>query len=194
VCKVDGNEWLHKLSETQHRLNSWDNIARQHSQFFSLLGFEAKICPSFFPYLMNPYTPAEERHLDTSCNLYSSKVKQAKQTSKKRSVPLLLSGGQKVLLSMVNINLLNTSRKLEPRRVWPFYIQHINRKWNNYALDLSMDSLLSLIHNTSTSARSNLTLKTIRLTFQVVTGSILVKKRKEDRKSNEYTNFVLLFV
>jgi len=148
ACKLEGNEWLHKLSEIHLKLNSRDNTARQHSPFFSLLGFEANLGPSSFPYPINPYTPAEERHLDTSRNLYSSKVKQAKQANKKRSVPPLLSAGQKVLLSTENLNLLNTSRKLKPRWVGPFRIQHVNRKWNNYTLDLSTDSRLSLIHNT----------------------------------------------
>jgi len=148
ACKVEGNECLHKLSEIQLKLNSRDNTATPHSPFFSLLGFEAKLGPSSFPYSINPYTPAEERHLDTSRNLYSSKVKQAKQANKKRSVPPLLSAGQKVLLSTENINFLTTSRKLKPRWVGPFRIQHVNRKRNNYTLDLSTDSRLSLIHNT----------------------------------------------
>jgi len=69
ACKVDGNQWLHKLFEIQLKLNSRDNTARQHSPFFSLLGFEAKLGPSSFPYPISPYTPAEERHLDTSRNL-----------------------------------------------------------------------------------------------------------------------------
>jgi len=148
ACKVEGNECLHKFSEIQLKLNFRDNTARQHSPFFSLLGFEAKLGPSSFPYPINPYTPAEERHLDTSRNLYSSNVKQAKQANKKKSVPPLLSAGQKVLLSTENINLLNTSRKLKPRWVGPFRIQHVNRKRNNYTLDLSTDSRLSLIHHT----------------------------------------------
>ena len=148
ACKVEGNEWLHKLSEIQLKLNSQNNIARQHSPFFSLLGFEAKLGPSSFPYPINPYTPAEERHLDTSRNLHSYNVKQAKQANKKPSVPPLLSAGQKVLLSTENINLFNTSRKLKPRWVGPFRIQHVNRKRNNYTFDLSTYSLLSLIHNT----------------------------------------------
>jgi len=148
VCKVEGNEWLHKLSEIQLKLNSRDNTAREHSLFFSLLGFEAKLGPSSFPYPINPYTPAEERHLDTSRNLYSSKVKQAKQANKKRSVPPLLSASQKVLLSTEILNLLNTNRKLKPRWVAPFRIQYVNRKRSNYTLDLSTDSRLSLIHNT----------------------------------------------
>jgi len=148
ACKVEGNEWLHKLSEIQLKLNSQDNTARQHSPFFSLPGFEAKVGPSSFPYPINPYTSAEERYLDTSRNQYSSKVKQVKQANKKRSVPPLLSTSQKVLLSTENLNLLNTSRKLKPRWVGPFRIQHVNRKRNNYTLDLSIESRLSLIHNT----------------------------------------------
>jgi len=148
ACNVEGNEWLHKLSEIQLKLNSRDNTTRQHSPFFSLLGFEAKLGPSSFPYPITSDTPAEERHLDTSRNLYSSKVKQAKQANKKRSVPPLLSASQKVLLSTENINLLNTSRKLKPRWVGPLRIQHVNRKRNNYTLDRSTDSRLSLIHNT----------------------------------------------
>jgi len=148
VCKLEGNEWLHKLSEIQLKLNSRENTASQHSPFFSLLGFEAKLGPSSIPYPINPYTPAEEHHLDTSRNQYSSKVKQAKQANKKRSVPHLLSAGQNVLLLTENINLLNTSRKLKPRWVGPFRIQHVNRKRNNCTLDLSTDSRLSLIHNT----------------------------------------------
>jgi len=148
ACKVKGNEWLHKLSETQLKLNSRDNTARQHCPFFSLLGFDAKLSPSSFPYPITAYTPAEERHLDTSRNMYSSKVKQAIQANEKPSVPPLLSAGQKVLLSTENLNLLNTSRKLKSRWVRPFRIQHVNRKRNNYTLDLSTDSWLSLIHNT----------------------------------------------
>jgi len=148
VCKVEGNEWLHKLSEIQLKLNSRDNTARQHSPLVALLGFETKLGPSFFPYPITPYTHAEERHINTSHNLYFSKVKQAKQATKKQSVPPLLSAGQKVLLSTENLNLLNTSRKHKPRWVRLFRIQHDNRKRNNYTLDLSMDSRLSLIHNT----------------------------------------------
>ena len=49
---------------------------------------------------------------------------------------------------MENINLLNTSRKLRPRWVGPFRSQYVNHKGNNYTLDLSTDSRLSLIHNT----------------------------------------------
>jgi len=49
---------------------------------------------------------------------------------------------------MENINLLNTSRKLKPTWVRPFHIQYINKKHNNYTLDLSIDIRLSLIHNT----------------------------------------------
>jgi len=148
ACKVEGNEWLHKLSEIQLKLCSRDNTARQQSPFFSLLGFEAKLGPSSFPYLINPYSPAEECHLETSRNLYSSQVKQAKEPNKKRSVPPLLSAGQNVLLPTENINLLNTSRKLKPRWVRAFCIQHVNRKRNKYTLDLSTDNRLSLIHNT----------------------------------------------
>jgi len=147
-CKVEGNEWLHKLCEIQLKLNSQNNTARQHGPFFSLLGFEVKLGPSSFPYPITPYTPAEERHLDTSCNLYSSKVKEAKQANKKRSVPPLDSAGQEILLSTENINLLNTSRKLKPRCVGPFRIQYVNRKRNNYMLYLSTDSRLSPIDNT----------------------------------------------
>jgi len=58
VRKVAWNEWLHKLSEIQLKLNSQDNTARQHSLFFSLLGFEAKLGPSSFPYSITPYTSA----------------------------------------------------------------------------------------------------------------------------------------
>jgi len=148
ACKVEGNEWLHKLSEIQLKLNSLDNTVRQHIPFFSLPGFEAKLGPSTFPYPINPYSHAGERHLDTCRNLYSSKVKQAKQANKKQSVPPLLSAGQKVLLSMENINLLNISRKLKPRWIGLFCILQVNRKRNNYTLDLSTDSRLSLIHNT----------------------------------------------
>jgi len=85
ACKVDGNEWLHKLSEIQPKLNSQDNATRQHSPIFSLLSFEAKLGHSSLPYQIDPYSPTEERHLveehhlDTSRNLYSSKVKEAKQ-------------------------------------------------------------------------------------------------------------------
>jgi len=121
-CKVEGNEWWYKLSEIQLKLNLHDNTARQHSLLFSLLGFEVKIGPSSFIYLITPYTPAEERYHDSSCNLYYSKVKQATQANKKRSVSPPLSADQKVLLSMKNINLENTSRKLRPRRVRPFCI------------------------------------------------------------------------
>jgi len=60
----------------------------------------------------------------------------------------LLSGSQKVLLSTENLNFLNTSRKLRPRWVGPFNIPHVNKKRNNYTLDLSTDSRLALIHNT----------------------------------------------
>ena len=124
--KLEGNQWLHKLSEIQPKLDSQDNTARLQSSFFSLLGFEAKLGPFFFPYPITPYTPVEERHLDTSRNLYSSKVKQVKQVYKKRSDPPLLSASQKVLLSTENLNLLNTSRKLKPRWVGPFRLQHVN--------------------------------------------------------------------
>jgi len=115
ACKVEGNEWLHQLSEIQLKLTSRDNTARQHSPFISLLGFEATLGPSSFPNPITPYTPTEIRCLDTSRNLYSTKVKQAKQANKKGSVPPLLSGGQKVLLSTENLNLLNTPSKLKPR-------------------------------------------------------------------------------
>jgi len=54
ACKVEGNEWLHKLSEIQLKLNSRDNTARQYSPFFSLQGFEAKLGPSSFPYSITP--------------------------------------------------------------------------------------------------------------------------------------------
>jgi len=114
ACKVEGNEWLHKLSQIKLKLNSRGNTARQHSPFFSLLGFEAKPGHSSFTYSITPYTPAEERHLHTSRNLYSSKVKQAKQANKKGTVPPLLSAGQKVLLSTENLNLWNTSNYWHP--------------------------------------------------------------------------------
>jgi len=115
ACKIAGNEWRHKLSEIQLKLNFRDHTARQYSLFFSLLGFEANPGPSSFPYPITPYMFVEERHLDTSRNAYSSKVKQAKQANKKLAVQPFLSGGQKILLSTENINLLNTSRKLKPR-------------------------------------------------------------------------------
>jgi len=148
ACQVQGNEWLHKLSEIQLKLNYGDNSATQHSPFFSFTGFEAKLSPSSFPYSITPYTSAEECHLDTLRNLYCFKVKQAKQANKKGSVPSLLSAGQKVLLSTENIHLWNTCRNLKHRWVRPFRIQHVNKKRNNYTLDLSMDIPLSLIYNT----------------------------------------------
>jgi len=145
ACQVEGNEWLPKLSEIQLKVNFWDNTARQHSSIFLFLDFEALLGPSSFPYLVTTYIPAEERHFANSRNLYSSKVKEANQTNKKRSIPPLLSEGQMVLLSMENINLLNTSRKLKPRWVRLFRIKHVNKKGNIYQLTYSR---LSLIHNT----------------------------------------------
>jgi len=56
----------------------------------------------------------------------------------------------------------------------------------------TVDSLLSTI--SSTSARSNLTLKMIQPTSQVVTKNNLVKQWKEDGKSKGYLNSVLLLV
>ena len=112
------------LEYSQNRL-SIPRLVRQRIQArFRMLGVDLgtpiffcwwKLSPSSFPYLITPYTPAEACHLDTSCNLYSPTVKQAQQANKKRSVPLLLSAGQKVLLYAENLNLLNTSRKLKPR-------------------------------------------------------------------------------
>ncbi|HEY4153194.1 MAG TPA: hypothetical protein VGM38_07715, partial [Pseudolysinimonas sp.] len=148
ACKVEGNEWLHKLPEIQIKLNARDNAARQHSPFFALLSFEAKLGPSSFPCPINPFTPAEKCHRGTSRNLYSSKVKQAKQANKKRSATPLLTAGQKVLLSTENINLPNISRKLKPKWIGPFRIKHVNKKRNNYSLDLSTDRRLALIHDT----------------------------------------------
>jgi len=55
-----------------------------------------------------------------------------------------------------------------------------------------VDFLLFTI--SSTSARSNLTLKRIQPTSQVVTKNNLAKYRKADGKSNEYSNFVRLLV
>jgi len=78
ACKVEENERLHKLSEIQVNVKSPDNTAKQHSLFFSLLGFEAKLGPSSFPYQITPYTLTAERHRDTSPNLCSTEVKQAK--------------------------------------------------------------------------------------------------------------------
>jgi len=109
----------------------------------------ANLGPFPFPYPITPYTPAKECHLDTSRNLSSSKVNQAKQANNKRSDPPLLSASQKLLLSTENINLLHTFRKLKPRCVGPFRIQHVNRtQRKNYTHDLSTDIGLSLIHNT----------------------------------------------
>jgi len=115
ACKVEGNEWLHKLYKIQLKLNSRDNTVSQHSPFFSLLGLAAKLGPSPLPNPITPYTPAAECHLNTCSNLYSSKGKQAKQANKKQSIPPLLSASQKVFLSMENINFWNTSRRLIPR-------------------------------------------------------------------------------
>jgi len=56
--KVEGNESLQKLSEIQLNLNSRANTTRQHSPFFSLPGFEAKLGSSSLPYLITSYTPA----------------------------------------------------------------------------------------------------------------------------------------
>ena len=139
AIKVEGNEWLQKLPEIQLKLNARDNTARKNSAFYTLLGFDAKLGPSTFPHPISTYTPAEERHLDTSRNLYTSKVRQAKQANKKRSPAPLLSKGQKVLLSTENINLPNISRKLKPRWIGPFRIKHYNKRRNNYSLDLSTD-------------------------------------------------------
>jgi len=78
ACKVEGNEWPQRLPEIQLKVNSRNNKARQHSPFFSLLGFKAKQGSFSFSYPITAYTPAEKHHLDTSHNLYSSKVKEAK--------------------------------------------------------------------------------------------------------------------
>jgi len=93
ACKMAGNEWLHKLYGIQLLLNTRDNNLRQNSLFLLLLAFEAKLAPSSFPYQITSYTITEERHLDTSRNLYSSKGKVAKQANKKRTVPPLPSTG-----------------------------------------------------------------------------------------------------
>jgi len=155
-------------------VNSRDNRPRNPSLFLSLLGFEVKLGPSFFPYPITPYTPAEDHHLDTSCNLDSYKVKQVKQANKKQSIPALLLASQKVLISREIINIWNTSRKLKPKWVRQFCRHHVNKNRNNYTLNLSTNRRLWQYIILSLSARSNVMSKRIWRSFQVVTRNKLV--------------------
>lgn len=109
---------------------------------------EERLGHSCFPYLINRYTLTEDYHLNISCNLYFYKVQQAKQANNMYAIPLLLSRGQKILLPIENIHLINNYGKVKPRWFTLFHMQYIMKKENNYNLSLSMDRPLSVIINT----------------------------------------------
>ena len=66
ACKGEGNKWLSKILEIQLRLNSRYNASCRNNLFITVLGFDAKLGRDTFPYPINKYQTATERHNTTS--------------------------------------------------------------------------------------------------------------------------------
>ena len=113
ACKVQGNEWLSKIPEIPLRLNSRYNAARENKPVVTILGFDAKLGLNTFPYPINKYQPATERHNATSQGLTSAKPSQAKQANLHRTLEPQHQVGDKVLLSTKNINIKNESLQIK---------------------------------------------------------------------------------
>ena len=79
VCKAEGNEWLSKILGIQLWLNSRYNTSRRNNHFVTVLGFDDKLGLDIFPYLINKYQPATERHNATWQALTYIQASQAKQ-------------------------------------------------------------------------------------------------------------------
>jgi hypothetical protein len=148
ACKAEGDEWLTKIPEIQLKLNSRYNASRRNNPFVTVLGFDAKLGLDSFPYPINNYQPASERHNTTSQALTQAKISQAKQANIHRTPEPQHKVGDQVLLSTKNINIQNTAPKMKPLWIGPFTILSANYNRNNYSLDLSTDPSLNLIYNT----------------------------------------------
>ena len=77
---------MSKIPEIQLRLNSSYNASRGNNPFVIVLGFDAKLGLNTFPYPINKYQLATERHNTTSQALTSAKAGQAKQANLHRTL------------------------------------------------------------------------------------------------------------
>ena len=80
----------------------------------TVFGVDAKLGLDIFPYPINEYQPAMERHNTMSQALTSAKARQAKQAKLHRIPEPRHKVGDKVLLSTKNINIKNVSLKMKP--------------------------------------------------------------------------------
>ena len=146
--KADGNKLLSKMLEIQLRLNLRYNTSTRNNPFVTLFGFDAKLGLDTFPYHINKYQPATERHNGTSQALTNAKANQAKRANLHCTTEPLHKIGDKVLLSTKDINIENILHKMQPLWIGPFTMLSANYNCNNYSLDLSSDPSLNLIYNT----------------------------------------------
>ena len=76
ACEAEGNQWLTKILEIQIRLNSPYNTSRGNNPFVTVLGFDANLVLNTFPYFINNYQAATERHNAIFQALTSAKASQ----------------------------------------------------------------------------------------------------------------------
>ena len=124
------------------------HTSRRNNRFVTVFAFYAKLGLDTFPYLINKYQPATQRHNATSQALSSAKASQAKQVNLYRATEPWHKVGNKVLFSTKNINVENVSHQMKHFWIGPFTILLANYKCNNNSLDLSSDLSLNLIYNT----------------------------------------------
>ena len=120
----------------------------QQQPLVTVLVFNAKLGLHRFPYSINRYQPAIERHNATSEALTSAKASQAKQANLHHILEPQHKVVDKVLLSTKNINIKNILPKMKPLWIGPFTLLSANYNCNNYSLDPSSNPSLNLMYNT----------------------------------------------
>ena len=81
ACKEEGNAWFSKILEIQLGLNSCYEPSRRNNPCVKVLAFDIKLGLDTFPYHINKYETATERHDTTSQALTNAKASQAKQAN-----------------------------------------------------------------------------------------------------------------
>ena len=100
------------------------------------------------PYPLNKIVADTDRHVQVTDNLMLAKERQSLQANRRSNQPPRWKIGQKVMLSLQNINLPNVNKKMKPRWLGSFSITQVNYNRNNYTLNLDSNFDLRHIHNT----------------------------------------------
>jgi len=143
---IDGDtNWLEKLPSIQATLNRAYDTSRRCAPFEMIYGLAPKIGKELGrKVIITTDMPARVQHIINARNtgrnnLSKSRLRQTKETNKRRRPAPVYNIGDRVMLSTRNLPLSTSHAKTAPIWIGPLKILNRRLETNNYTLELPQD-------------------------------------------------------